>query len=718
MRQVFLDKGTIVVKEVCRPLLDDFSVLVSVHYSYISPGIESAAINGARQNFMLQTIPRKIEKVLSSISAYGIEKKTSHLKENLKEELQTLGFSCSGHVIAVGKKVKNFRTGDLVACAGAGFANHADIVCIPENLVARVHNEEFLKAASLTTLGAIALHGIRRANLQLGEWVCVWGLGLLGQIITQLAKCSGCKVIGVDILEDRLALAKENGAELVYNANDPEIIKDIVFATNQYGVDTTLISAATQQEALIQHAMNITRKKGRVILVGDVNMHVEKHPMYNKEIDLIASCSYGPGRRDQAYEQQGADYPYAHVRWTENRNLQAFVDLIECGAVKLDKLLTTELPLEYINDAYDFILKKKKLGVVIGYGPKKTDVLEQKKCSNTSTTFTPARRDTTGIGIVGIGGYARSTLLPIISRLDKAHISAFSDPNIARSTYACRTYKAKNTFASDDDLMNDESIDAIVITSPHRCHSEQTIRALQRGKAVLVDKPLVANFDQFTQLKKYLETDNSVPLCVNYNRSFSPYMQKIKETIQHRTSPLMISYRINAEPLANTFAQKKETGSGRIIGEACHIIDLFCYLTDSKPIALSVESLHSSHNMLFPTDNFSVQIRFKDGSICNLFYTSIGHERLGTERMELFYDNKTIVMKDYCLLVGYGLPSSFNMNTRVPDMGHEELITTFFDELQSKEFKHPIAIDRLLMVSHLSLLIDKLACEGGGIQEL
>ena len=342
MRQVFLDRGTVVVKEVCRPLLDEYSVLVSVHYSFISSGVEVAAINNSRQSLFLTNIPKKIEKVLSSISAHGIERTTALIKGKLKGELETLGYSCSGCVIAVGKKVKNFRTGDYVACAGAGFANHADIVCVPENLVVRVHKPEYLKHASLTTLGATAIQGLRRAGVQLGETVCVWGLGLLGQLTVQLAKCSGCNVVGVDLLHDRLELAKSCGAHAVYDATDPDVIKDIVFGTGQLGVDVTLITASSKSDLIIQQAIQVTRKKGKVVVLGEVGMNLDRNPLYTKEIDVLMSCSYGPGRYDQLYEQKSQDYPYPYVRWTENRNMQAFVEMLEHDRLSLNPLIKNE----------------------------------------------------------------------------------------------------------------------------------------------------------------------------------------------------------------------------------------------------------------------------------------------------------------------------------------------------------------------------------------
>ena len=720
MRQVFLDRGTIVVKEVCRPLLDDYSVLVSVHYSYISSGIEVAAINNSRQSLFLSNIPKKIEKVLSSISAQGIESTATLIKGKLKGELETLGYSCSGHVIATGKKVKNFRTGDLVACAGSGFANHADIVCVPENLVVRLHKQELLKPACVTTLGATAMQGLRRANVQIGECVCVWGLGLLGQLTVQLAKCAGCTVVGVDILQDRLDMALQSGAQAVYDASDPDVIKDIVFCTGQYGVDATIITASSKSDAIIQQAIQVTRKKGKVIVIGDIGMNIERNPLYNKEIDLLVSCSYGPGRYDQLYEQKSRDYPYPYVRWTENRNMQSFVDLLEQGRLNLDPLIATEAPLDRISYAYEQIIHKKQLGMVISYGPKKVEHEEQKAAPvQESTQFIPARKGgMTSVGIVGAGGFAKVTLMPIISKLCDVKINAVVDTDITRSLSASKLYGATTALVDDNDLLKDDLVDVVIVSSPHKFHSEQALRALRRGKAVFMEKPMVTDFEELNEFRNLFKSNPQVPLCVDYNRSFSPFVRKIKQAVDQRTSPLMVHYRVNAGYLPKDHWAQTEIGAGRIIGEACHIIDLLCYLINSKPISVSVESMHSSKDMLFPTDNFSAQIHFSDGSIGTILYTALGHHRLGKERMELFFDSKSIVMHDYLRMTGYGLPSSFSINATIPDKGHETLITSFFENVKKTPFVPPIAIDHLINVAELTLLIDKLACEGGGSKEL
>lgn len=716
MRQLFLEKGNAVVKEVCQPLLDEYSVLVSVHYSFISSGTEVATINNAQAS-LISNVPYKIKKVLESVKLNGIEATKALIKGKLSGELQAIGYSCSGSVIATGAKVRNVRPGDWVACAGSSLANHADMVCVPEHLVVRVENPEHLKAASLTTIGAIALQGIRRANPQLGETVCVLGLGLLGQITVQLAKLSGCTVIGIDLVAERLDLAKKMGADHIYNAADPQIKKEIEFATQQHGVDCTIITAASKSDAIIQQAMEFTRRKGKVVLVGDVGMNVSRDPLYKKEIDFLISCSYGPGRYDALYEQKGQDYPLAYVRWTEQRNLQAFVQLIEQKKISADLLITAETDLANVPQAYEKLKNRQALGIVLNYGPKE-DVLKSEHQLQKPVHFVPAARAQWRVGFVGAGGFAKIKLMPIIARLESAKINAVVDADIATSMNVSNIYGAARALTADDELFSEDLVDVVVIASPHKFHCDQAIKALRHGKAVFLEKPMVTDKDQLQRFVSLLATYPNAPICVDYNRSFAPYVQKIKKEVAKRHSPLVVHYRMNAGFIPKEHWVQTDIGAGRIIGEACHIVDLFCYLTDSKPVSVSVEAVHASTNNIFPTDNFSAQIRFADGSICTLLYTALGHAQLGKERMELFFDSKTIVMDDFTQLHGFGFPSTFNETTLSPDKGHETLLTMFFKHLNAPAFEPPISFDRLKTTAELTLIIDQLACEGGGEKQL
>lgn len=721
MRQLFLEKGAIVVKEVSRPLLDEHSVLVAVHYSFISSGTEVATINNANTS-ILSNVPYKIKKVIESVADVGVEGTKALIKGKIVGQSTVIGYSCSGRILEVGAKVTRFRSGDLVACAGAGLANHADLVCVPEHLVAKVSSEEHLKLSSITTIGAIALQGVRRAQPQLGETVCVIGLGLLGQITVQLAKLSGCTVVGIDLLPERLALAKQLGADYVYNANDPLLKKEIEFLTQHHGVDHTLITAASKSDAIMQQAMELTRRKGKVIIVGDVGLKLERDPFYKKEIDVLISCSYGPGRYDTTYEQKGIDYPYAYVRWTEQRNMQSFVQLLEQGKLNLAPLMSVETDIEHAAQAYEQITKQSALGVVLRYGAKPEDQSIQSiiipSQIDKGFRFLPARAEKLRVGLVGAGGFAKIKLLPLMAKIDGIKINAIVDADMGNALSITKLYGAARALSHDEELFNDDLVDVVVIASPHKFHCDQAMRALKSGKAVFMEKPMVSDYEQYARFATFLHRFSDAPLCVDYNRSFSPFMQKVKRSIEKRHSPLIIHYRMNAGYISKDHWVQSDIGAGRIIGEACHIIDLFCFLTDAKPLAVSVEAMHTAKDDIFPTDNFSAQITFQDGSICTLLYTSLGHSQLGKERMELFFDGKTIVMDDYAQLHGFGFPNTFHETTVAPDKGHEALINQFFESVKQPSFTPPISFDRLALVAHLTLVIDSLACQGGGTREI
>ncbi|MFC1842037.1 bi-domain-containing oxidoreductase [Candidatus Dependentiae bacterium] len=756
MRQVFLDRGNIVVKEVCQPHLDENSVLVSVHYSFLGSGAEISTIEKAQESIFFSDVPNKIKKVIKSVSKHGMQETAHLVKNKMRGHIQPLGYSCSGEVISVGDQVKNIRAGDLVACASANFAKHADIIAIPQHLVTPVKNKENLKEASVATIGALALQSIRRANLQIGEHVCVIGLGVLGQITMQMANLSGCNTVGIDICAQRLALAKQLGASAALHSFEDDVINEIDYITNHHGMDCTIIAAASKSDSIIAQAMEITRKKGKVVIVSDVGLNLERNPFYKKEIELIVSCSYGPGINNYENEPSAhpkRDYPYEIVRWTENRNMQAFIKLLENKKITINKLITDNIPVSDIAKAYTKLKTRKSLGVIIHYntkpsslqtgspetgtpdlgtpGPNTQNTLdpttpERGHTKDTEIKFMPATKDVLKVGIVGTGEFSEHNLLPVIAQQKNATIHTITGKDISRSLHMSKIYGAKKCFASYHEFFEHEFLekesnnicDVVVISSEHKYHCQQALNALQKGKAVFLEKPMATNPDQLHQIQNFLHTHPTTPFCVDYSRSFSPFIQKIKCAIKNRKSPLVINYRMNVELLKKNKPVQEDMGEGRIIGEACSIFDIFYELTNSKPIAVSVESLHSPNSQLFPTDNFCAQVSFQDGSICSLTYTSLGHQNMGRERMELFFDSKSIVMKDYKVLQGFGLRKSFDECSKFPDKGRHILISNFFAKLKNKKFTHPIDLQRLYDVANLTITVDKLACQGGGQKNL
>lgn len=745
MKQVFLEAGKARLFETDIPALGEKQILVAVRYSFISSGTEYTTVTASGKNLyqkFVSNISQSTNKVLGSIKENGIQGTMSLVKSSMTQVLP-VGYSCSGQVVAVGSKVTRFHVGDFVACAGAGSANHAEAVSIPENLAIKLTQENSLKYASITTIGAIAMQSIRRAHVELGENVCVLGLGLLGQLTVQLATLSGAKVFGVDLQDNRVALAKTFGADYVFNAKQEDWQKSIAFATAHQGVDTTIITAAGNTGDLINYAMQITRRKGKVVLVGDVKLDFDREQLYNKEIDFLISCSYGPGRYDASYEREGHDYPYAYVRWTENRNMELFARLLEEGKLAIEPLIQQEFALEQAELAYDQLQKQQSLGIVLKYdgscpsrrsasslgradknldfdhsSAARPEGLAQASVSkDMSGTPYKAPQGPINVAVIGAGGFCKVKLLPIVSEIKNVRLHTVVDAVNTHAINASRQYNIPNVSTSYEQMLSNPDVHAVIIATPHALHAEQIIKCIKNGKAVFAEKPAVVNFEQLEQLKNCLKQNPQSLLVVDFNRAHAPFMQHIKKLVKQRTTPLMVNYRMNVGFLTKEHWTQADNHGGRIIGEACHVFELFCFLTDAKPSKVSVTPLMHDVKSLAQTDNVVATVHMSDGSVCTLTFTSTGSSVMKKEYMELFFDGKSIIMDDYRELKGYGIAVADNLKTDLPDKGHEALMRKFFDAAQSKEIKLPDSYERLLIASELTLMVDKLARQGGGIHE-
>ena len=724
MKQIFLEKGKIKKLDIPTPPLRPNHILVKVRYSFISTGTEGATLKESKKSLLqkcLSQTTEKISKIKSAVKDNGIGGTIALIKGSLNKVLE-IGYSCSGQVVAVGEGVDKVKIGDLVACAGSSIANHAEYVSVPKNLAIKIKDEKFLKQASLTTIGAIALQGVRRANLALGEKVCVIGLGLIGQITAQLAKQAGCTVYGVDIDDSKLFLAQKLGCEYVYNSYDIDITKEILFNSEHYGVDTTIITAASQSGKIIQQAMEVTRRKGKVVLVGDVKIDFDRNPFYQKEIDFLISCSYGPGRYDKSYEQRGIDYPYGYVRWTENRNMGLFAQLLEESKIDVEPLISHEFDFDKAGEAYEKLFEDGALGLVLRYegdsgiGPSihppitlsaMRSIVYRRARTYKAPKVQALARGQVNVGFIGAGGFAKVKLLPLASKIKSINIHTIVDTNPTNAVNLARQYGAVTYDNDYKKVLDDKRVHAVVIATPHALHAQQAIDALSAGKAVFVEKPAAVTKLQYDKLKDFLNKNKNCLYCVDFNRSFAPFTLKIKSVIKNRTTPLVIHYRMNAGFIPKDHWIQSANHGGRIIGEACHIFELFSFLTDSKPVNISVNSINTTRDDLLSSDNFSVQISFSDGSICSLLYTAIGHAGLAKERMEVFFDGKSIVMDDYRVLKGYGLGRSFNCETKRPDKGHNNLLTQFFDTANTGG-PSPLGVDRILMATEVALEVNRL----------
>lgn len=706
MRQIFLEKGALAIKEVCEPSLDEYSVLISVSYSYMSVGSGLAAILDANQHLFFKNIPSKVKKIVELASQKGIDYTTSFIKDKLEDRTLVFGHSCSGTVLAIGAKVKAFRVGDLVACAGPGLANHADVVCVTEHLVAHIKNEKYIKTASLVGHGTMALQSIRRASLQLGESIVIFGLDSFGQIAMRLAKINGAKVIGIDAIQERLAYSQQAGFNHVYSFERDNIEHVINGMTAHKGVDCVIISPDCADETILEKAAKIVRRKGRIIIAGNKKFALQQHDAYQKEVDILFSLSYGPGRHDPSYEYQGHDYPYSFVRWTENRNMEFFVHLIESEQIELNDLVASEIPAEQIDTCVKEIKKKKLVGLIVDFTKNKKDHQQA-----SAIKIIPAQvahcKDEISIGIIGIGRFAKNTLWPIVKNMRNVTIDTVLDEDIAKVMRAKKIFKKSTVCVGSAITLLRSTCNVVFISPSIDISVDDVIALLDAGKAVFVAHALAFNQEDLDKLQHYLDTHPSALFCIGYHRRFSPLIIKIKAAVQHRNTPLMITYRLNTSSADEQEKIHTQWKHGKMIAQGSHIFDLFNFIIDAKPMSISVDSVKAASHDIYQADNFACQLTYNDGSIATLLLTSIASAESGIERMEIFFDAKTIVMEDYMLLKGYNVSADFSERLPIADNGYEQLIINFIGLLKGENKK--LQLKELdVACAKLSFMADKM----------
>lgn len=707
MRQVLIRKGQLLLANVPSPLVEPGSVLVEVAYSLISTGTELSSVQSSGQSLVKKALeqPEKIRKLWDHLRSQGIQKTIAKVQGQL-DLASPLGYSCSGIVIQVGEDITDIRPGDRVACAGAGIANHAEIVLVPRNLTVKVPDGCSLQDAASMTLGAIAMQGVRRADLRLGEVVAVIGLGLLGQITVQLLKAAGCKVIGVDLSERRVSLAKHLGADAAFCPTEVNIINEIRHMTGDHGVDATIITAASTGNALVQQAMEITRKKGRVVIVGAVGLGLNRSPFYEKEIDFLISCSYGPGRYDDQYEKKGADYPFAYVRWTENRNMQEYLHLVTDGKVQLSRILEREYELSDVSKAYEELQSgtEKPLGVLLRYPFEDKDAQIQKL----GTRLVLHDRTENGrirIAVIGAGSFARGMHLPNLQKLsDLYHIRAIVSSTGLNAKTTAEQFGADYASTNYQDVLDDPQVDAVLICTRHNLHAQQAMRAARAGKAILLEKPMALNQDELDQLTAVLQ-ETGVPFMVGFNRRYSPAAQRIREIVTERNNPLMIYYRMNAGYLPADHWTQTEEGGGRMIGEACHIFDLFQYVVGVPVVEVNSTAITPQTGHIMAGDNITVTLRYEDGSVATLLYTALGSPDLSKEYMEIYVDNKVLTLDDYHDLRVYGAPMK-GWTASSPEKGHLQELKVFAACFRERR-DLPTSLVSLLETTNASLAVAK-----------
>jgi predicted dehydrogenase len=610
MKQVLIRKGEVVVEEVPAPLGGEGSVLVEVRYSLISVGTEISGVAASGGSLLQKALkqPEKVKKVGNMAKTEGISKTIAKVKGELDSEHPT-GYSCAGVVIDAGKNIKDIKIGDKVACAGAGKANHAEIVSVPRNIVVRVPDNLELREAASVTLGSIAMQGVRRTNPIFGETVAIIGLGLIGQLTAQILRVAGCRVIGIDLVKSRVELAQKLGMDygIVIGEDDP-VAKVLKYTTN-IGADATILTAATKSDLPVQQAMEMTRKKGRVVVVGDVGLHLTRQPFYEKEIDFLISCSYGPGRYDEMYEEKGIDYPYAYVRWTENRNMEEYLRMLAEGKVNFKTLISKEYDLTDAPEAYRELKEgeDRPLGVLLRYLSEKATAeqgllkVERKVLVNSK----PLKKEgMINVAIIGVGGFAQNVHLPNMRKLANFYnIYAIVTRTGNNAKQAARRFKANYCTTDYQEVLKDDEVDMVLITTRHNLHAKMAVEAAQAGKAIFLEKPMALNNEELSELVKVIE-ETQVPFMMGFNRRFAPYTIKAKEIISKRQNPMIINYRVNAGYIPLDHWVHTEEGGGRIIGEACHMFDLFNFFTNSGVESVHVSTISPKTADISSRDNF------------------------------------------------------------------------------------------------------------------
>jgi len=622
------------------------------------------------------------------------------------------GYSAAGEVVGVGDGIGDLAVGEYVACAGAGQANHADYVSVKRNLVCRIPHGCPVNLAASTTVGAIALQGVRRAAPQLGERVAVLGLGLIGQITAQLLRAAGCDVMGLDLDSARVDRARSLGMES--GASEPDSFKALVRdATGGRGADRTLITAATKSHSIVNLAMDVTRAKGTVVIVGDVGLKLEREVFYRKEIDLLMSTSYGPGRYDTAYEVEGHDYPFSYVRWTLNRNMQAYLDLLARGRLQVQPLIDRVISVEEAPSAYRALADGTTtlpLGVVIRY-PDDARALPE-PADSTRVVIRGHRTAPAGplkYALVGAGAFGTSMLVPQMKkRRDRFFLKAVVSRNASQGGNFARENQVEVLTADLGQVLGDPSIDLVVIATRHHEHADQVVRALEAGKHVFVEKPLALTWRELDRIEMVHQGLNPAPmLLVGYNRRFSPALTMIKSLIDGRRAPVMIAYRLNAGYIPLDHWVHGPQGGGRNIGEACHMYDVFRFLAGAPVSSIQASAIDPGVLPYRRNDNFSATIAYENGSLAQLLYTSLGPKTgLGKERIEVFCDGETYVVDDFKRLIK-GSDGSVLWQSHETDKGHFEELSRFGDAIASGD-PPPIPVDELIETSAVALRVEDL----------
>lgn len=652
-----LKTGSTILEEVPAPLVQRGHVLIRTKVSLVSLGTEKMLVEFGKSSLIAKARqqPERVKQVLDKIKTEGLLPTLEAVFNKLDQPLP-LGYCNAGEVVAVGEDVHNFKVGDRVVSNGS----HAEFVCIPKNLVAHIPDDVSYEEASFAVIGSIGLQGIRLANPSFGETFVVVGLGLIGLLTAQLLLANGCNVIGFDFDSNKVDLAKKLGVK-AFVASSVDVVKTVESLTNGVGADAVIITASTKSNEVISQAANMSRKRGRIILVGVIGLELNRAEFYKKELTFQVSCSYGPGRYDDGYELEGNDYPMAFVRWTENRNFEAILQAISSKRLNVVDLITERVDLQNYMEIYGNMGK----GAI-------ASILIYSETTQPTTTVTIPKSiplPTQGrIGIIGAGNFTKMTLMPALKKVG-ASVSFISSAGGLSAKSLANKYSIKYCTSDYQEILKSEEVDLVIITTRHDLHAKMAVESIKSGKSVFVEKPLALNEAELASVvSAYNDNKGLCSIHVGFNRRFAPTSVKAKELLNKSLSPINMIATMNAGFIPpEIWVHDLKIGGGRIIGEACHFIDLMIYLSGSLVTEVHMSSLGVDYQE--NTDNAIITLKFQNGSQGVINYFSNGSKSYAKERLEIYQDNKTLILDNFKSLTGYGFKGFSSFKTGL-DKGH------------------------------------------------
>jgi len=714
MKQILqnLRSGELKVTDVPAPMVKPGHLLIQTRCSLISSGTERMLVSFAKSGLIgkAKQQPDKVKQVIDKIKTDGLLPTLHSVFARLDEPLP-LGYCNCGTVIEVGTGVEDFKVGDRVVSNGP----HAEVVCVPKNLCAKIPDNVTDEQAVFTVLASIGLQGIRLVEPTFGETIAVFGLGLIGLISVQLLKACGCRVIGIDLSTNRLEMARKFGAEVVDIPGGANPVDAAMAYSDGKGVDAVLITASAERDSIIHQSAQMCRKRGRIVLVGVVDLNIDRADFYEKELAFQVSCSYGPGRYDTDYEDKGLDYPYSFVRWTEQRNFEAILSNISASTLIVDDLVSERIPLAQAHKAYKLLTDEPdRLALILTYPP------GEAKAAGTVKTLaeyvkSPAISEVVA-GLIGAGNFAKLTLLPAVKPLG-IRLKTVADINGVSGAHAARKFGFENATNDYREILNDSEINTVFIATRHDLHASMVIEALDASKNVHIEKPLCLNREELARVKEAYEKAKGRQLLVGFNRRFSPHAEKIRALVTTRSTPMCMVWLINAGHIpADVWVQDKTLGGGRIIGEGCHWLDFMQYVVGKLITSVSSTMIGDARGVEIRDDKMSITIGFADGSIGTLHYFANGSKSYPKETFELFCQGKVLKLDNFRKLVGYGYKGFKKMNLWSQDKGHNNQFKAFIKRI-SEGGQPLISFEEIENVTLTSFAAVKSA-EGAGLVKI